>query len=118
VSKNVATNKHDPLAKLRDPPDGEKRIDDALQFQSGTIDAEAALSPERERELREQLTDDSALLPRICGAHTRRGTACMCKKLYKNGRCKFHGGLSTGPKTPKGKARAALNLPNAKKENA
>jgi hypothetical protein len=26
----------------------------------------------------------------------------------KNGRCKFHGGKSTGPKTPEGRARVAL----------
>ena len=30
----------------------------------------------------------------------------MCKAL-RNGRCKFHGGLSTGPKTPEGKAKIA-----------
>jgi hypothetical protein len=31
-----------------------------------------------------------------CEAKTRRGAACRCKAL-RNGRCKFHGGLSTGP---------------------
>ena len=32
--------------------------------------------------------------------------------LMKNGkiRCKMHGGWSTGPKTPEGKAKALLNL--------
>lgn len=34
----------------------------------------------------------------ICGAKNRQGLACQCKKLYRSGRCKFHGGLSTGPK--------------------
>lgn len=44
-----------------------------------------------------------------CGAMTRNGTACICKRLYENGRCKYHGGLSTGPKTDEGKRRASLN---------
>jgi len=39
-----------------------------------------------------------------CGARTRQGTPCRCLGL-KNGRCKLHGGLSTGPKTPEGWAR-------------
>jgi hypothetical protein len=47
-----------------------------------------------------------------CEAKTRRGTACQCKALS-NGRCKLHGGKSTGPKTAEGKARAAANLPTA-----
>jgi hypothetical protein len=39
--------------------------------------------------------------------------------LPRNGRCRMHGGLSTGPKTPEGKARVAavarrnLELANA-----
>mgnify|MGYP000882046894 FL=1 len=44
-----------------------------------------------------------------CGAKTRAGTPCKRKDIYLNGRCKLHGGMSTGPKTPEGKARAALN---------
>jgi hypothetical protein len=36
-----------------------------------------------------------------CGAKTRRGTACQCPAM-KNGRCRLHGGLSTGPKTAAG----------------
>jgi transcriptional regulator with XRE-family HTH domain len=41
-----------------------------------------------------------------CGARTRRGAPCQ-RKALPNGRCKFHGGLSTGPKTPEGRARVA-----------
>lgn len=41
-----------------------------------------------------------------CGARTRRGTNCMCKALA-NGKCKLHGGMSTGPRTPEGRARIA-----------
>lgn len=44
-----------------------------------------------------------------CGAKTRRGHPCRISDLYANGRCKFHGGLSTGPKTKRGKARSARN---------
>ncbi len=45
----------------------------------------------------------------LCGARTRRGTSCLCKALP-NGRCKFHGGMSTGPRTPMGRLRALHNL--------
>ena len=44
-----------------------------------------------------------------CEAKTRSGTPCRMKALYSNGRCKLHGGLSTGPKTEAGKARSAQN---------
>lgn len=38
-----------------------------------------------------------------CGAHAR-STALPCKaKALPNGRCKLHGGMSTGPKTREGK---------------
>ena len=40
-----------------------------------------------------------------CGAKTRAGTPCKLKAVYASGRCKFHGGLSTGPNAPAGKAR-------------
>jgi len=36
-----------------------------------------------------------------CGAKTRRGTECLCPAM-ENGRCRLHGGLSTGPKTDEG----------------
>jgi hypothetical protein len=40
-----------------------------------------------------------------CGAKTRRGTPCQCPGM-KNGRCRLHGGLSTGPKTAEGRERS------------
>lgn len=50
----------------------------------------------------------------ICGAHGRRkGTPCQCNQIYRNGRCKWHGGLSTGPRTKEGKAKSAYNLKRA-----
>ena len=39
-----------------------------------------------------------------CGARTRRGNACQCPAM-RNGRCRLHGGLSTGPKTAEGLER-------------
>src|SRR5215468_1645338 len=36
-----------------------------------------------------------------CRAKTRRGTPCQCPAMP-NGRCRLHGGLSTGPKTAEG----------------
>jgi hypothetical protein len=39
-----------------------------------------------------------------CGAKTRRQTACRGPAM-KNGRCRMHGGLSTGPRTAEGLER-------------
>ena len=46
-----------------------------------------------------------------CGAKTRRGTACRRPASKRNGRCRLHGGRSTGPKSAEGRAKiAATNL--------
>ena len=49
-----------------------------------------------------------------CGAKCRDGHACRAPAVWdkqqncpRNGRCKLHGGKSTGPRTPEGKARIA-----------
>ena len=42
-----------------------------------------------------------------CGAKTRKGTACRAKALPGKTRCRFHGGLSTGPRTDQGRRRIA-----------
>lgn len=44
-----------------------------------------------------------------CGAKTKAGTPCKLKSIYDNGRCKWHGGLSTGPKTEAGKEQSRIN---------
>jgi len=44
-----------------------------------------------------------------CGAKTRAGTPCQRRDLYWSGRCRLHGGLSTGPVTEAGKAQARAN---------
>lgn len=48
----------------------------------------------------------------LCGAKCRDGHACKAKAVVdsktdkpKNGRCRMHGGLSCGAKTPEGKER-------------
>jgi hypothetical protein len=46
----------------------------------------------------------------ICGARCRDGHACRAKAAWDgiepyNGRCRIHGGLSTGPRTPEGRER-------------
>lgn len=46
-----------------------------------------------------------------CGAKRHRdGQPCQAKSEPGKKRCRFHGGRSTGPKTPEGKARALANL--------
>ncbi|MEC8311001.1 MAG: HGGxSTG domain-containing protein [Pseudomonadota bacterium] len=50
-----------------------------------------------------------------CGAKTRRGTACQRPANKKNGRCRLHGGASSGAKTEEGRARiSAANLRHGK----
>jgi hypothetical protein len=39
-----------------------------------------------------------------CGARTRAGGCCR-QPAMANGRCRMHGGLSTGPRTPEGRTR-------------
>jgi hypothetical protein len=41
----------------------------------------------------------------ICGARTRSGEKCRQLGMVPSGRCRFHGGLSTGPRTPEGRER-------------
>ena len=42
-----------------------------------------------------------------CGARTRKGTPCKAKGHGKGGRCRNHGGMSTGPRTLEGRAKLA-----------
>lgn len=46
-----------------------------------------------------------------CGAKTKStGEPCKSTQIFRNGRCKFHGGPSTGPKSAEGKLTALENL--------
>ena len=40
-----------------------------------------------------------------CGAKTRSGSMCQRPAYKRNGRCRLHGGASTGPRTKDGIAR-------------
>ncbi len=42
-----------------------------------------------------------------CGASTGSDGGACTKAALVNGRCRLHGGKSTGPKTPEGRARIA-----------
>jgi hypothetical protein len=47
---------------------------------------------------------------KMCGAHARStGQPCQAKGLA-NGRCKNHGGMSTGPKTLEGRQAIAQSM--------
>lgn len=41
---------------------------------------------------------------KVCGARNRRGLPCQSKLLLRGGKCRFHGGMSSGPKTLEGRA--------------
>jgi hypothetical protein len=63
------------------------------------------MTPPRRGWLRHgNLPGDYAKAPR-CGTKTRAGGCCR-QPAMKNGRCRMHGGLSTGPRTAEGLARA------------
>jgi hypothetical protein len=51
-------------------------------------------------------TGDPSKAPR-CGAKTRSGASCLAPAM-KNGRCRMHGGKSTGPRTPEGLERSKM----------
>lgn len=46
-----------------------------------------------------------------CGAKTRSGHACKRPGVGAGGRCKYHGGRSTGPKTLKAAGKYSKDLP-------
>ncbi len=60
----------------------------------------------------------------LCGARTRAGRPCRARAVWDkkadkpaNGRCRMHGGLSTGPRTEEGKRRSLEALARGR-ENA
>ena len=57
------------------------------------------------------LSDNGTPLPRkdrpYCGAKARSGGACKKKVIPGKTKCRYHGGLSTGPKTEAGKSKIA-----------
>ena len=75
-------------------------FDEAQARLDAKADAQLAL-------LRERLARRAARARVRCGAKTRRGTPCRSLSEPGRRRCKFHGGKSTGPRTPEGRARIA-----------
>jgi hypothetical protein len=82
-------------------PDDEKRI----LFRAWWAKAEAAQAAGRYVQ-----SCPRYLRGLTCGASKKDGKSCRSTTLRANGRCKFHGGASTGPRTPEGRARALENL--------
>jgi hypothetical protein len=70
----------------------------------GTPDA-STLDPRRRGRLRNGNPGGDFLAAPRCGAKTRAGQCCR-QPAMANGRCRFHGGKSTGPRTAAGLARA------------
>ncbi len=68
----------------------------------------------------EQKTPEPQRTPKakrpLCGAKTRAGGNCKAKVVHGKTKCRIHGGLSTGPRTPKGKA--AIIASNKKRAKA
>jgi hypothetical protein len=66
----------------------------------------AAASPLRRGRLKNGNPSGDYLAAPRCGAKTRAGCACR-QPAMKNGRCRLHGGKSTGARTAEGRRRAA-----------
>jgi len=64
---------------------------------------EAEQNPMPPGEKYPNLTGNPNAAPR-CGARTRQGELCR-QPAMPNGRCRLHGGKSTGPRTPEGLER-------------
>jgi hypothetical protein len=72
------------------------------------------------RKSERQLLARFFLQAKKCGAKSKRNNHLPCKNAaMKNGRCRMHGGKSTGPKTEEGKKKAAAaNLKDGRYTNA
>jgi hypothetical protein len=66
----------------------------------------ARLPRERRGRLRNGAEPGDFLAAPRCGSRTRAGGCCR-QPAMRNGRCRLHGGLSTGPRTAEGRARCA-----------
>ena len=93
-------------------------LHDALEKRFGTLRTEATRPTLRTEATRPTLRAEAtpaASQPEVspissCGARTRQGQPCKAPKVAGKARCKLHGGLSTGPTTARGRARALANL--------
>ncbi|MFS9769962.1 HGGxSTG domain-containing protein [Enterobacter chuandaensis] len=76
---------------------------DALREAYFSVPPRFRLQPAPGRYEREPWPEHLLGIP--CGATTRAGTPCKMTVLYRGGRCKLHGGMSTGAKTKAGRKR-------------
>ena len=90
------------------------RLAVALEFLRGVEKALYILTWRQQRDL--LYATPKSQRPR-CGARCRDGHPCQARVVWdreldrpQNGRCRVHGGLSTGPRTSEGRLRAMLNL--------
>ncbi len=65
--------------------------------------------PEPQKPETRRSTRDDYVRRDYCDATKKNGEPCRQKAIYRGGRCKFHGGLSTGPKTEEGKQQSRIN---------
>jgi len=68
------------------------------------VSSSSSLPPERRGQLRNGNRPGDFLAARRCCARTRSHGACR-QPAMANGRCRMHGGMSTGPRTPAGRER-------------
>lgn len=71
---------------------------------------QAAINREAERRIaamKERIAKAAGKRRVRCSAKTRKGHPCKLTSEAGKARCKYHGGMSTGPKTEAGKARIA-----------
>ena len=72
------------------------------------VDSQQEWLDRQSSRLKEQALEQVARYRQRCGAKTRKGHPCRLMSEPGRRRCKFHGGLSTGPRTPAGKERIAV----------
>jgi len=107
------------MRRMSQPPLTSRRAKNAAHARLGRLTGQSGndLRLAKHRALaREAMRADWRLLPSVevlkrmrlprvrkstCQATTRTGRPCRALAL-ENGRCRLHGGLSTGPKTPEG----------------
>jgi hypothetical protein len=77
-----------------------------LQRSFPPLPSTASLPVDRRGRLRNGARPGDFLAAPRCGARTRQQGCCR-QPAMANGRCRLHGGLSTGPRTAEGRARCA-----------
>ena len=90
-----------------------RRMLDTREIDRALLEERKARATARSKPARAELPSFDPMPTQVCGARTRvknsaRGRPCQMTRLGAGNRCKFHGGWSTGPRTPEGRDRIAL----------